>query len=217
MAALCAGTLGWLGPSVIARLPESPTAESDAPAYPEIAAVPRLGLWLALGAVVMVTIVGIAVPTNLLPAWVVLCGVGSWLAYIDGRTRLLPTRIVWPLAAATLAVVGMEAWLAADAELLVRSAIAGTLSFAVFWIFWWFGGFFRGGGFGYGDVRFSAPLGLALGSVGGGAAAVGLYAGILIGGVVGIVLKANGRNDAFALGPWLLLGAVLAPSLLRVL
>lgn len=217
LAALCAGALGWLGPHVIARLPASPDAEGDAPTYQELSEIPRLDAWLALGAVVLVSIVAFAVPWYLLPAWVVVCGVGIWLAYIDARTRLLPTRIVWPLYALVLLAVGAEAAFTGDLSLLVRALMASAIAFGVFWLFWWFGGFFRGGGFGYGDVRFSAPLGVALGSVGGWAAAVGLYAGILIGGVVGIALKASGRNDAFALGPCLLLGAVAAPSLIKVL
>lgn len=209
LAALCAAALAAVGPWVIARLPASVDAEDGAPSYPEIAAVPRLSLWLALGAVALVTLVGFALPLHLLPAWVVVCGVGVWLAYIDARTRLLPTRIVWPLYAATLIVVGIEAWTDADERIVIRAVIASLVAFGVFWLFWWIGELWRAGGFGYGDVRFSAPLGLVLGSVGVWPAAVGLYLGILLGGLVGIVAKTLGSNTAFALGPCMLLGAVL--------
>lgn len=210
-AALVAGALGWIGPYVIRLLPPSKDADEETPSYQDLARVPHLAWWLSLGAVVLVTIVALAVPDNLLPAWVVVCGVGTWLAYIDGRTNLLPTRIVWPLCAATLVVIAGEAWLADDSSIVVRAVIAGLIAFGVFWVFWWVAELWKSGGFGFGDVRFAAPLGLVLGTLGGWAAPVGLYLGILIGGVVGIVLKARGRNDAFALGPWLLLGAVLAP------
>jgi leader peptidase (prepilin peptidase)/N-methyltransferase len=203
--------LGWAGPYVIRLLPPSHDADEETPSYQELAQAPHLSWWLASGAVVLVTIVVVAVPARLLPAWVVLCGVGIWLAYIDARTNLLPTRMVWPLYAVTLIVVAAEAWLAGDMAILLRAVIASLIAFGVFWIFWWVAELWRSGGFGYGDVRFAAPLGLVLGTAGNWTAPVGLYLGILIGGVVGMVLKVRGHGDAFALGPWLLVGAVLGP------
>lgn len=213
MAALGAGALGLVGPHVIRLLPPSADAEADTPSYQALAGVPRLGLWLGLGAVVMVTIVASAVPSGQLPAWTIVCGVGTWLAYIDWRANLLPTRIVWPLYAVALAVVVLEAWRAEDWAIALRGVIASAVAFGVFWLFWWVGELWKAGGFGFGDVRFSAPLGLVLGAVGGWVAPVGLYLGILLGGAVGVVLKARGRDQAFALGPWMLLGAVLGPVL----
>ncbi|HUQ00476.1 MAG TPA: A24 family peptidase [Aeromicrobium sp.] len=211
LAAVGAGALGWLGPFVIRRLPESPDAEPDAPSYPAVAAVPRLSVWLAAGAIALVTIVWIAVPGHLLPAWVALCGVGTWLFYIDWRMQLLPTRLIGPLYVVMLVLAVAEAWGAGDWGILVRAVVASAVAYAVFWVFWWVSGVWRPGSFGFGDVRFSAPLGLALGSVGVGAAVVGLYLGILIGGVAGLVLKSRGRRHGLALGPWMLLGAVLGP------
>jgi leader peptidase (prepilin peptidase)/N-methyltransferase len=211
LTALCAGALGWVGPYVIGLLPPSPDAEAETPSYQALARVPRLSVWLALGGIVLVTIVAGGVPANLLPAWTLVCGVGIWLAYIDARTSLLPTRIVWPLYGATLVVVAVEAWLAADMGLFVRAFVTSLVAFGVFWLFWWVGELWKAGGFGFGDVRFAAPLGLVLGTAGGWAAPVGLYLGILIGGVVGVLLKARGHHGAFALGPWMLLGAVLGP------
>ena len=212
LAALVAGILGWLGPLVIARLPASRDAGPETPTYPAIAQVPRLGLWLAVGAIVLVTIVALAVPISLVPAWTIVCGVGTWLAYIDARTQLLPTRIVWPLYLATLLVVAIEAWLTADVWMVARAVAASAIAFGAFWLFWWVGELWKAGGFGYGDVRLSAPLGLVLGSVGGWAAPAGLYLGIIIGGVAGLVLKARGHNEEFALGPWMVLGAALGPG-----
>jgi leader peptidase (prepilin peptidase)/N-methyltransferase len=211
LAALCAGALGWVGPYVIGLLPPSPDAEAETPSYQVLARVPRLSVWLAVGGIVLVTIVACGVPAKLLPAWTLVCSVGIWLAYIDARTSLLPTRIVWPLFSATLVVVAVEAWFAEDISLFVRAVVASFAAFGVFWLFWWVGELWKAGGFGFGDVRFAAPLGLVLGTAGGWAAPVGLYLGILIGGVVGVLLKARGHHGAFALGPWMLLGAALGP------
>jgi leader peptidase (prepilin peptidase)/N-methyltransferase len=210
-AALGAGVLGWIGPFVIAKLPPSRDAGPDTPGYRSIADVPRLSVWLALGAVGLVTIVGFGVPADLLAAWVVVCGVGTWLFYIDWRTQLLPTRILVPLWVVTLLAIVVEAWLAADAAVVVRAVIASLAAYAVFWLFWWTAGLWRPGSFGFGDVRLAAPLGLVLGSGGGWTVVVGLYLGILIGGVAGLVLKARGHHGGSALGPWMLLGAVLGP------
>lgn len=208
LAALGAGVLGWIGPFAFGRLPESPDAAPGAPTYPDISGVPRLSLWLAGGAVVLATIVSVAVPANLLPAWVVVCGVGSWLFYIDWRLQLLPTRVIAPLYAASLLLVAVEAWHAGDWGILARAVAASVVAYAVFWGFWWVAGLWRPGSFGFGDVRFAGVLGLVLGSAGVWVAIVGLYLGILIGGVAGLVLKTRGRNDGSALGPWMLLGAV---------
>ncbi|MFL6089764.1 MAG: prepilin peptidase [Aeromicrobium sp.] len=211
LAALGAGAVGAVGPLAIARLPASEDAGPETPSYGTIASVRYLSAWLAACAVVSVGLVSLAAPALLLPAWALVCGVGSWLAYIDGRTQLLPTRIVQPLLVVALVVVSLEAWLANDVRMFVRAVVTSVVAYAVFWLFWWFGERWRSGGFGFGDVRFAAPLGLVLGSVGGWAAPVGLYLGILIGGVVGVALKSRGRDRAFALGPWMFVGAVLGP------
>jgi leader peptidase (prepilin peptidase)/N-methyltransferase len=118
---------------------------------------------------------------------------------------------VWPLYVATLVVVALEAWLSGDPALLARAVIASLIAFGVFWVFWWVAELWRSGGFGFGDVRFAAPLGLVLGTSGDWTAPIGLYLGILVGGVVGMILKARGHDDAFALGPWLLVGAAFGP------
>jgi leader peptidase (prepilin peptidase)/N-methyltransferase len=212
VASLVAGVLGALGPYVIARLPDSPDAEDDAPSFAAIAGAPFLSGWLAAGALALVSIVAVAVPAHLLPAWAVVCGVGTWLAYIDWRTKLLPTRLILPLDAVLIAIVAIEAWIAHAPNILVRGAAAGIVMFCVYWLFWWIAGLRTPGSFGFGDVRFSAPLGLVLGTVGWWAVPVGLYLGILAGGIAGLVFKARGHAAGFALGPWMLLGAVLGPA-----
>jgi leader peptidase (prepilin peptidase)/N-methyltransferase len=65
---------------------------------------------------------------------------------------------------------------------------------------------------GFGDVKLAPVLGVTLGWVGVGAAAVGLFAAFLVGGVVGVALmiaRRAGRRSHLAFGPYLLLGALL--------
>jgi leader peptidase (prepilin peptidase)/N-methyltransferase len=213
LAALVAAGLGWMGRPVMVLLPESPDAAPLSPTPLAISRTPHLSWWLAGAAFVQVAIVAATIPAHLLPAWVIVCGVGTWLAYIDWHTHVLPTRIVAPLFAIAAAVVLLEAWMVADVRIFVRALAASALAFGSFWCFWWIADQRRPGSFGFGDVRFSAPLGLVLGSLGPWAAPVGLYLGFVVGAVVGLALKARGRRGGFAFGPAMLAGAVIGAVL----
>ena len=66
-------------------------------------------------------------------------------------------------------------------------------------------------GLGFGDVRLAGVLGIALGWVGWGTLLVGVYAGFLLGGILGgllSVLKIVERKG-FPFGPFMLLGALV--------
>ena len=209
LAALCAGALGWIGRPILVLLPDSDDAGPETPSNRVISRAPRLGWWLAGSAALLITVVAVSIRLELLPAWILVCGVGTWLAYIDWRTQLLPTRIIAPLWVATLVIVVLETWIASDIWVLVRALGASAFAYGSFWLFWWISTRRRPGSFGFGDVRFSAVLGLALGSVGIVAALVGLYLGFVVGAVVGIVLRVRGHAGGFAFGPSMLVGAVL--------
>jgi len=213
IAALLAAGLGWMGRAVMVLLPESPDAAPRSPSPIVISRTPHLGRWLAGAAFVQVVVVAIAVPALLLPAWIIVCGVGTWLAYIDWHTHVLPTRIVVPLYAVTAFVILLEAWLVADARIFVRALAGSALAFGSFWVLWWIAGRRERDSFGFGDVRFSVPLGLVLGSISGWAAPVGLYLGFAIGAVVGLVLRSRGQEENFAFGPAMVAGAVVGAIL----
>ena len=61
-------------------------------------------------------------------------------------------------------------------------------------------------GLGYGDVRLSGLLGLALGYLGWGEVLVGMYAGFLLGGIIGGVLALAKVVDRkrYPFGPFML-------------
>ena len=65
-------------------------------------------------------------------------------------------------------------------------------------------------GLGFGDVRLAGVLGIGLGWLGWGPLLVGLYAGFLLGGVIGGVLALFHLVDrkGVPFGPFMLLGAV---------
>jgi leader peptidase (prepilin peptidase) / N-methyltransferase len=209
--AVVTGAIAALGPVVIQRLPE-PVLESDAAdkvPYSELGR--RAGLSWRLG--VAGAVAGAAVGWRLdydpiSWAWVYLGAVGVVLAYIDSQTRLLPTRLILPSYAIVAALI-LIAFAADDfaRDDLIRAGLGLVVM----------GGFYRlmyaiyPAGMGFGDVRLSGVLGIALGYIGWGALLTGIYAGFLLGGVGGGVLAifriADRRRYPF--GPFMLLGALV--------
>jgi leader peptidase (prepilin peptidase)/N-methyltransferase len=136
--------------------------------------------------------------------------VGTTLALVDLRTRLLPNRIVRPALAGVVLLGSLAAVLAGDLAAAERAFVAMALVFAVFFALWWV----YPPGLGYGDVRLSAVLGFALGWLGWGPVLVGLYAAFLGFAVPGLVIAVLRRSRgllarAYPFGPFLLSGAVL--------
>jgi leader peptidase (prepilin peptidase)/N-methyltransferase len=209
--AVVAGALAALGPLVIQRLPE-PVLESDAAdKVPYVELGRRPGLWWKLGAAGLVTGAAIGWRLGYDPiswSWVYLAAVGVVLGYIDSQTRLLPTRLIVP-SYAIVAALTLVAYVADDfaREDLIRAGLGLIIM----------GGFYRvmyfvyPAGMGFGDVRLSGVLGIALGYIGWGALLAGMYAGFLLGGVGGGLLAVfritNRRRYPF--GPFMLLGALV--------
>ena len=139
-----------------------------------------------------------------------LAPVGTLLAVVDLRTRLLPRVVVLPATGAAL-LYGVVDWLLTGAhDDLVRGLLGLVVARSVFWVLW----FVRQAGMGFGDVRLAALLGFVLGYVGWPEWAVGLYSGFLVFGLPGLLL-ALARWDrrllkkAYPFGPFMLLGALV--------
>ncbi|MDX6261810.1 MAG: leader peptidase (prepilin peptidase) / N-methyltransferase [Kribbellaceae bacterium] len=210
---LCGTAAFTLGPLVMRRIPEPVLEEGDTKIlYAELAGqgvATQAAYWCGATAAIAGGLLGWKLGTSAgLAAWLVLAVVGSVLGYIDTRTRYLPSAIIWPayllvgLALLTAALqTGEWGW-------LWRSAIAGAVGFGVFYLLWYV--FPRGVGFG--DVRLSGLLSIALGWLGWGELVVGLYGGFFLGAVIGIVLtaaKVFKRKQLFPFGPFMLVGALI--------
>jgi leader peptidase (prepilin peptidase)/N-methyltransferase len=143
-----------------------------------------------------------------LVAWLALAVSGAVLGYIDARTRYLPSAIIWPTyGVVAVALVGAAA-VTGEWGSLRRAAIAGVIGFGVFYLLW----FVFPRGVGFGDVRLSGLLAVALGWLGWGEFVSGLYGGFFLGAVLGILLtaaKVFRRKEMFPFGPFMLAGAVL--------
>jgi leader peptidase (prepilin peptidase)/N-methyltransferase len=217
---------GAFGPAVLARLPEpelDPEPDEgeaeprgrlqlspvhDKVLYADLARRPGLAWRLALGGgVAGAVIAGVLGWQPDLLVVLPLVPVGVWLGYIDWRTTFLPTRIIAPTYAVLVAAVVVAALVQDDRSDAVR-AVGGWACYGGYFLLMWL----IAPGVGYGDVRLSGVLGIALGWLGWAQLFVGMFAGLVLGGLGGALLALlrivpRGRNP---FGPHMLAGAALA-------
>ncbi len=220
---------GWLVPGLIGRVPEPgvraepqadlepdgdpepPAAPDPVPAkelYAEMAALPGLAWKTALASGLAAGVLGLALGWVWPLAYLVLLApIGVALSVIDFRTWLLPTRIIWPTYAVVLALTLVATLATGDHDALVRGLIGQAVAFVVFFLLW----FLPGGGMGFGDVRLSNILGLALAFLGWGEWAFGLWIGFLLGSLAWVPLRLLRLTTSrhFPFGPFMLLGALI--------
>ncbi len=237
VAALIGAVAGWFIPVLIAKLPEpsadvaaDPETESgveegevdetaetaEAPAddpwadkipYVELAASPGLAWKCALASGLAAGVVGLEIGWDWPLMWLLyLCPIGVALAYIDFRIWLLPTRLIAPSYSIVISLVLIGSIASGETDNLLRSAYGWVIAGALFWVLWRFTP-----SMGYGDVRLSGVLGIALGWLGWGELLTGVYAGFVIGSVGWIPLRLLRitKSRKFPFGPFMLIGALV--------
>jgi leader peptidase (prepilin peptidase)/N-methyltransferase len=205
-AAALAAALALSGPRVLTALPEPAEPTEDKRSYAELGARPGLGLRLGATAAFAAAAVALALGANaVVLVWAYVCALGVLLAYVDWSTRLLPFWLVAPSYAVVALLTGLAALVEADLDVLLRAGVGWLASFALFFLMW----LVYSKGLGYGDVRLSGLLGMALGGVGWQELMVGTYAAFLFGAVGGGVLTLARKVDrrAYPFGPFMVLGA----------
>jgi leader peptidase (prepilin peptidase) / N-methyltransferase len=207
-AVVCGVAAYLLGPWLLERIPEPELEEGQTkPLYVTLAGR-RTAIWCG----VLATIAGGLITWRIgwtapLAAWSVLAVAGAVLCYIDLRTRYLPSAIIWPTYGVVAVLLVAASLALGDWQALLRAVIAGTVTFALFWVLWWV----YPSGLGFGDVRLSGLLGGALGWLGWAEVITGVYGGFLLGAILGLLLVATKVFDrkAFAFGPFMLAGALV--------
>jgi leader peptidase (prepilin peptidase)/N-methyltransferase len=142
-----------------------------------------------------------------LPAYLVLAGALIALSAIDLEHYVLPNRILYPVDAAVILLLAAGSAGEHDWGAFVRALLAGAVAFAIFFAIH----IVSPRGMGFGDVRLAFLLGLALGWLGWGEVAGGLFAGFVYGAVIGVVLiavKVRGRKQQIPFGPFLAAGTM---------
>jgi leader peptidase (prepilin peptidase)/N-methyltransferase len=120
---------------------------------------------------------------------------------IDVEHRIIPNRIVGPLALAALVLTAVLEPHQLPERLIAAAAAGGFLFIAVV---------AYPGGMGMGDVKLAAVIGLVLGRAVAPAVMIALVAGTLVG--IGVIARRGvreGRKTAIPFGPFLALGAVV--------
>jgi leader peptidase (prepilin peptidase)/N-methyltransferase len=131
------------------------------------------------------------------------------LSVIDLQHFLLPNRIVYPMTVALLVLFTLAALLDDDWSALGRGAAAGAIAFAIYFVLH----MVSPRSMGFGDVKLSFALGLALGWLGWGELLLGLFLGFFYGAVIGIILmivRRRDRKQAIPFGPFMAAGALTA-------
>ena len=144
-----------------------------------------------------------------LPAYLVLTAGLVALSLIDLQHYLLPNRIVFPLAVSMVVLLALGAAGDRDGSALVRALLGGGAGFVALGILH----IASPRSMGFGDVKLTFVLGLALGWLGWGELVLGLFLGFLYGAVVGVTLMAlrlRGRKDHVPFGPFLAAGTLTA-------
>lgn len=142
-----------------------------------------------------------------LPAFVWLGAAGVVLATIDLDCHRLPNVLTFPTYVVGIVNAGVMALVRSDGTPFVRALIAMACVFAIFFLAAFFGGM------GFGDTKLLGALGLLLGWLGWEHLLFGLVMGFLAGGVEAALLmlaRRAGWKSEFAMGPALLVGALLA-------
>jgi leader peptidase (prepilin peptidase)/N-methyltransferase len=197
-----------LGPWLLRRIPEPELEEGDSKTpYRELAGS-RAAAWCAgIGAVAGGLVGWRPGWSAALGAWLVLAVVGAVLGYIDLRTRFLPSAIIWPTYLAVSVLLLVASLATGDWHASGRAAEGGAITFVFFYVMWWV----YPSGIGFGDVRLSGLLGIALGWLGWGELVIGVYGGFVLGAVIGVLLTVTKvfERKAFAFGPFMLAGALI--------
>lgn len=177
-------------------------------AMPDPAAVVRRPWLLAAGMAAvtggLLAVFAARVPAGALPMLAALAVLGVALTVVDARTLYLPDVLVFPaavLVALLLPFAPHPAW--------GRVLASAGLWLLVLGLPWLITG---GRGVGFGDVKLAPVLGAALGYLGWGPSLVGLFAGlvlgVLVGGALALVARAGWRAR-LPYGPYMLAGAVV--------
>lgn len=205
--AVAGAVVGWLSDPAITRVPRKlPVRGPVTPDEPPPPAGRRTTVTV-LCAALCGALAAQYDDSWVLPAYLVLAVGLVVLSAIDLEHLLLPNRIVYPLGYVSLALFAVAAIGDDDLDALGRGLLAAVVVFAIFFLlhFAW------PAAMGFGDVRLSFILGLALGWLGWGEVFVGIFAGFVYGALIGILLivtRVRGRNQALPFGPFLAAGAL---------
>ena len=144
-----------------------------------------------------------------LPAFLWFVAAGIALAMIDLDVGRLPNVIVLPAYPILAALLTAAALVSHEPQALVRAAIGGSVSYALYYLT----ALAFPGGMGFGDVKLAGLVGGMLAFVSYPVLLVGVGAAFALGAVTGLAAMATGRatrRSTVPFGPFMVAGAMLS-------
>jgi leader peptidase (prepilin peptidase)/N-methyltransferase len=131
------------------------------------------------------------------------------ISVIDSQRQIIPNYIVYPTIFASVPLLALAALIQGDWDRFGQAMLGATLA----WLALFLIHMISPGGMGFGDVRLAFVLGLFLGWISLSHVVTGLFLGVVIISVVGVVLavlRLRSLQEHIAFGPFLAVGSTLA-------
>jgi leader peptidase (prepilin peptidase)/N-methyltransferase len=131
------------------------------------------------------------------------------ISVIDSQRQIIPNYIVYPTIFASVPLLALAALIQGEWDRFGQAMLGATLA----WLALFLIHMISPGGMGFGDVRLAFVLGLFLGWISLSHVVTGLFLGVVIISVVGVVLavlRLRSLQEHIAFGPFLAVGSTLA-------
>ncbi|MDQ4069282.1 MAG: A24 family peptidase [Actinomycetota bacterium] len=131
------------------------------------------------------------------------------VSVIDSQRQIIPNRIVYPTIFASVPLLALAALAGGEWDRFWRALVGASLAWLALLVIH----IIQPSGMGFGDVRLAFVLGLFLGWINLGHVVTGLFLGVLLISVVGLVLallRLRSLQEHIAFGPFLAAGSTVA-------
>ena len=131
------------------------------------------------------------------------------ISVIDSQRQIIPNYIVYPTIFASIPLLALAALIEGEWDRFGHAMLGATLAWLALFVIH----MISPAGMGFGDVRLAFVLGLFLGWINLSHVVTGLFLGVLLISVVGIVLavlRLRSLQEHIAFGPFLAAGSTLA-------
>ena len=148
-------------------------------------------------------------PDWVVPAYLVFFVCLVSVSVIDSQRQIIPNRIVYPTIFASIPLLALAAVAGGEWDRFWHALLGATLAWLALLVIH----VIQPSGMGFGDVRLAFVLGLFLGWINLSHVVTGLFLGVLLISVVGLVLallRLRSLQEHIAFGPFLAAGSTLA-------
>lgn len=131
------------------------------------------------------------------------------ISVIDSQRQIIPNYIVYPTIFASIPLLALAALAEGEWDRFGNAMLGATLAWLALFVIH----LISPGGMGFGDVRLAFVLGLFLGWISLSHVVTGLFLGVVIISVVGVVLavlRLRSLQEHIAFGPFLAVGSTIA-------